>query len=321
MCHILLMYSDGPPSQEHVARLRAVPGVHSVTSAASDDEALDAAATAEVFVGQRYLRQCLPIAHKLRWVQSTAAGIDHLVTQELRKAGPLLTRCPIFADVIARHAVSLAMALTRRLPESIDAQRARTWRRPVQMLPWPASATVVGVGAIGTSLARLLRAVGIRVTGVERPPFAGEEPVDELLGPGQWRTALAQTDWLFLAIPGREENRDFLDASALSELPSHALVINVGRGMTIDTEALATRLGAGMLGGAALDVTDPDPLPDGHWLWSVPNLLITPKVAAFSPERRPRLEAFVEGQLARYVRGEAPEHAIDYKVSDLGQSS
>lgn len=311
---VLLMYGDGPPTAGHVARLEALPGVSRVYVAVDESSALAAASSADVFIGQRYLSQCLPGATQLAWVQSTAAGVEHLLTPELHRRHPLLTRCPIFADTIARHALSLALAASRRIPEARDAQRERRWTRPLAVLPWPTSAMVVGVGAIGSVIAQLLKALGIHVTGVTDAPVRGDEPVDMLLTRDNWRQALPRADWCFLAIPGTPENRHFMDASALASLPSHAVVVNVGRGMTLDTVAMAALLKQGRLGAAALDVTDPDPLPPADELWEIPGVVVTPKIAAFAPDRIVRLESFVEQQLARFGCGVTPLHRVDYHV-------
>lgn len=307
---MLLMYSNDLPTSDHVNRLQACAGRH-VLVLESEEQAIAEAADAEVILGHRYLRQAIPGAKSLRWVQSTAAGVQHLISEELRKANPLLTRCPIFSEVVAWHAFTLALSLIRAVPQAVEAQKLRTWEPPTDMLPIPRSAMVLGLGDIGCALGQRLRRNGIEVIGVARR-FSEERQrsCDRLLLDGTWRQDLSGLDLLFLTLPLTPHTRGLVNKEVLAALPRHAVVVNIGRPQVLEMDALVDRLRAGALGGAAADVLEPIP-PKTDLLWATPGLLITPKISTYSRGRRERLERFIEAQVLRYVRGEPLLHQVD----------
>lgn len=314
MPRLLLMYSNAPPSEGHVARLRALGDEVEVTVATDEASAVEAAPHAEVVLGHRYLRQVLPAADRLDWVQSTAAGVDHLLSPGLQRRRPLLTRCPVFADVVAHHAFALMAALVRRIPEAVRAQSEGRWASPFEMLAWPNRATVLGLGAIGRELAALLQANGMHVAGVTPDGRAPGADCDVVHAVSDWRVVLPSTDALFITIPGTPKNRHFVDRAALASLPGHAVVVNISRGSVLETGALLELLRDGRLGGAGLDVVDPMPNAADDPLWTTPRLLITPKVSVYMPGRRDRLEAFIEEQVRRYLSGDGPAYEVPIPV-------
>jgi phosphoglycerate dehydrogenase-like enzyme len=307
------MYSNEPPTQEHVRRLEALREDVLVVVADSEDTAVRHAADASVILGHRYLWQTLPHTRYLKWVQSTAAGIYHLMTPELLRIGPILTRCPIFSSMVATHAFTLALATLRRIPEAVVAQQRGEWvRPPFDMLPIPRTAMVLGVGSVGSALARILRQHGLTVLGVARDPSPEAEDVcDELLGPSNWRHHLHRADLCFISLPLTSSTAKLVDEAVLRALPKHAVLVNVARGGIVDTDALVTLLAEGHLGGAALDVIAPMPQSPADPVWTTPRLLITPKVSVFHPERQSELEAFIESQVKRYLAGERLLHIVD----------
>lgn len=305
---ITLMYSNYAPSDTHVARLRGLTGAP-VNVAASEGAALDHAPTTQIVLGHRYLRQLLPLATALRWVQTSAAGYDQLPWRELASRRIVLTRNPLNAEAIAQHVVALAWSLLRRIPQAVVAQRAGAWHAPFTMLPLPRTALVIGLGAIGGATARLLRGLGLRVRGTARSATAEQRAAcDEFVR--DWRGALPASDIVVLALPLDAGTRGCIGAAELAALPSHAVLVNVARGALVDRAALLAALNEGRIGGAALDVLDPVPPPDDA-LWRTPNLLVTPKVAAYHPGMQATFEAFVEAQVERYLRGAALEAVVD----------
>jgi phosphoglycerate dehydrogenase-like enzyme len=202
----------------------------------------------------------------------------------------------------------MLMALVRGLP---GAAAADGRRGAGPLLPFPRRVMVLGLGEIGRELATLLRRNGISVVGVarERTPQR-DAACDTFAGADEWRRKLAECDACVLCLPGTRSTRQLFDSSAMDALPRGALVINVGRGSTLDTEALLERLGSGQLGGAALDVVEPDPSPDDS-RWRNPRLLVTPKVASLFPGRQTALERFVEEQVSRYLGGEALKYPVN----------
>ena len=307
MNKLLLMYSNGRPSQPHIERLKKLQKDLSVVIADSDDMAIEHAADTDVILGHRYLRQTLPHVRRLKWVQSTAAGPHHLLSSDLRKVNPILTRCTAFSDVIAWHAFTLALTIVRRIPEAVKAQQQGIWHSPFNMISFPKTAMVFGVGCIGRELAMILRRNGLTVLGVTRKNSPDADAVcDELFyDNNSWLEHLHRADLCFITLPFTKNTNRLFDAAILRALPQHAVLVNVGRGGVIDTDALVSILQEGHLGGAALDVVEPVPSAPSDPVWHAPRLLITPKVASFHPGHQKKLEAFIESQVKRYLNGEA----------------
>lgn len=307
MSKLLLMYSNVRPSQEHIERLKGLCQEMSAVVADSEEVAVRHAADTDIILGHRYLRQTLPHVRRLKWVQSTAAGPHHLLSSDLRRVNPILTRCTAFSDTVAWHAFTLALSMVRRIPDAVKAQQQGVWAyTSFNMLPFPQTAMVFGVGCIGRELARILRRNGLTVLGVTKQYSPEANAVcDELFcDNNNWREHLHRADLCFIALPLTKDTYHLFDETILRVLPPHAVLVNVGRGGVVDTDALVSILREGRLGGAALDVIDPIP-SSADPIWTTPHLLITPKMAVFHPEYQKKLEAFIENQVRRYLKGEA----------------
>lgn len=317
--HVLLMYNPDPPSAAHVERLRALDPDLNVTVVSSAEEARENAGSADVILGQRYLRQALPHAPHLRWVQSTSQGTDHLPERALAERGVTLTRFTEASPIIARHALALAWALTRGIPTLTLQQQTKTWSKALPLLPLPTRALILGTGPIGQSLAQSLQADGLHVTGVKRHVEGRLDHFDALLDNSSWRDALPTTDWCFLALPHTPETVNMVDERALRALPDHAVVVNVGRGETLDLSALVRVLKDEHLGGAALDVLPHalEPLPSSHPLWTTPRLLLSPHVAGYTPNRQALVETFIEKQMARFLDGTPLQNVVPPRTQRL----
>lgn len=325
MLKLLVMYSNQLPSQEHIRHLRKLSADVQVVVADSEDAALRHAADAEVILGHRYLRQTLPHTRCLRWVQSTGAGVQHLLSPALLRVSPILTRCPIFSHVVAFHAFTLALAMLRRIPDVVQFQHRGNWAStvvregkqetrgdPFDMLPLPKTALVLGMGQVGRAIATILRQNGITVLGVARKPSPEVEAAcDEVLDNTNWRRHLHRADLCFIALPLVKSTVNLFNGTALKALPRHAVLVDVGRGGILDVDALVRQLESGHLGGAALDVLDPRPETRTDPIWTTPRLLITPHVAVFYAERQNKLEEYIEGQVKRYLDDEELQHKVD----------
>jgi phosphoglycerate dehydrogenase-like enzyme len=302
---ILLMYSNHNPSAEHLKNLSSIAPHIKIVVAQDEDNAITEVKNSEVIFGHRYLKQCLPHAEKLQWVQSSSSGIDHLPSEELAQKNILLTRVMVSGEAIARHGVTLAWAITRCLPMAYERQKAKMWDISFPWLPFPRKAIVFGTGNIGSALGKMLKNEGIEVTGVKRHLTQESLPeFDHLCDHNSWREKLPQMDWCFLALPYTKETHHFFDETALLALPSHGVLINVSRGKTLVTKDLVKVLNQGHLGGAGLDVIDPQPLPEGDPIWHTPRLLITPYVASRYLERWQKVESFIEQQLIRFMENQ-----------------
>ncbi|PTR09653.1 phosphoglycerate dehydrogenase-like enzyme [Nitrosospira sp. Nsp5] len=322
MSKILVMYSNGQPSPGHVERLEKVQQDVSVVVADSEEMAIRHAADTDIILGHRYLRQTLPYVQHLKWVQSTAAGPHHLLSSDLRRVNPILSRCTAFSDAIAWHAFTLALSVVRRIPEAVKAQQQGVWAHShFNMLPFPKTAMVFGVGRIGRELAMILRRNGLSVLGVTRKysPEASAACDELFCDYNSWFEQLHRADLCFITLPLTKYTSRFFDETILRALPKHAVLVNMGRGGVVDTEALVRLLQEGHLGGAALDVVDPVPSSSSDPVWTAPRLLITPKVAVFHPEHQKKLEAFIENQVTRYFNGETLLDLIT--INDLAEGN
>jgi phosphoglycerate dehydrogenase-like enzyme len=255
-------------------------------------------------------------AQKLRWTHCFNAGTDHPVFARLLERGVRLTNSPGASAVpIAHSAIAGLLALARQLPRFGAAQRESRWLEAGAVAPPPDLAeqtlVVLGLGGIGGEIARLGRALGLRVVGVRRSAPDADAPADELIAPGRLHEVLSRANWLALACPLNEQTRGWIDAAALALLPDGAHVINVARGEIVDQAALVAELSSGRLAGAYLDVFEIEPLPASSPLWSLPNVIVTPHAAALSAGNQARQAELFLANLKRWARGEPLANVVD----------
>ncbi|HWC13211.1 MAG TPA: D-isomer specific 2-hydroxyacid dehydrogenase family protein [Actinomycetota bacterium] len=247
-----------------------------------------------------------------RWVQLPFAGIESFVAAGVIDHGRTWTCTKgVYGPACAEHALALMLAAARRLHRHA---RDKKWRRggfgsPERRLNGT-TAVILGTGGIGSSLVEMLRPLGVRMIGVNRSgtPLAGAErtvTVEHLAD------VAVEADWLVVAAASTPATRHIVDARVLEALPGDAWVVNVARGELVDTDALLGALTAGAIGGAALDVTEPEPLPERHPLWDQPDVIITPHVANTWDMAVPELVALVERNVARFASGESLEGVVD----------
>jgi phosphoglycerate dehydrogenase-like enzyme len=193
--------------------------------------------------------------------------------------------------------MAVILAQVRQLPRFMAAQQAGTWDSARSEPLAGQTVLIVGYGSTGEAVERLLAPFGVTVERIARRPRPGVSSMDDL------PAALPQADIVILLVPVTPATTGLVDARFLSQMHDSALLVNAARGSIVDTGALLAELRSGRLR-AALDVTDPEPLPEGHPLWSAPGLLLTPHVAGAMSTAIPRVMAIVRDQLARYAAGE-----------------
>lgn len=235
----------------------------------------------------------------VRWVQLPWAGVEPFL--DVMDDRVVWTNGKgVYAEPVAEHALALLLGGFRHVG---GYAREATWSGPVGRNLLGARVTVLGGGQITRSLLRLLEPIGCHVT-VVRQRVEALAGADRVVGADRLDEVLPDTDALVLALALTPATRHVVDAAALDSLPDHAWVVNVARGGHVDTDALVAALQAGTIGGAALDVTDPEPLPDGHPLWSLPNAIVTPHVGNTPAMGRPLLAARVAENVRRFTAGE-----------------
>jgi len=226
------------------------------------------------------------IASRLRFIQSISAGTDQYDKALLRERGiRLASAAGVNAQAVAEHAMALMLALARRLPEARDNQHARRWRGMVSEIAaredelGGKTLLVVGLGRIGTRLARLAKAFDMRVIAARRDTARAAPDVDAVHGVDRLRELLGQADVVALTCPLTPETENLIDAAALAAMKPSAHLINVARGRVVDEAALIDALQRRRIAAAALDVAREEPLPASSPLWSLPQVLITPHTA------------------------------------------
>lgn len=262
-----------------------------VWTTASGDGALDAVLAGHPGIG---------------WVQLPWAGVDAfagvLAADAASGAARTWTSAKgAYAQPVAEHALALALAVLREFPRRA---RAGSWEADERGRSlFGASVVVIGAGGIAVELLRLLEPFGVRATVVRRDAAIAVPGAERTVGTDRLGEALTGAEVLFVAAALTGRTRRLVGADELAALPAGAVVVNIARGGLVDSEALAAALGSGWLGGAGLDVTDPEPLPAGHPLWSAPNCLITPHVADTEAMTEPLFAARVEENVAAFLGG------------------
>ena len=281
---------------EYADALRARLDGHEVRHARTPAEERRLVASADVATGPRIDRELLDRADDLELFACAYAGYGHLPMADLREAGVAVTNATgVHAPNAAEHVVGAILAFSRRLHE---AARAATWLPADPGELAGSTVTLVGLGAIGSAVVDRLEPFDVTTVGVRRRPGQGG-PTDEVVGQDDLHEALARTDYLVLCCPLTEETRGLIGDDELTTLPKDAVVVNVARGAVVDTDALVSSLRRGRVGGAALDVTDPEPLPDDHPLWNFDDVLVTPHSAGATPKYYDRLADIVADNVRR----------------------
>jgi phosphoglycerate dehydrogenase-like enzyme len=246
--------------------------------------------------------QLLAKLPRLRLIQLMSAGAENIIPF----VPPGVTLCNAQGahdPAVAEWITAVILAQVRQLPRFLAAQQAGTWA-PVRSESLAGQTVlIVGYGSIGEATERTLAPFGVRFERVARRPRPGVMTMDDLPG------ALPRADIVILLVPVTPATTGLVDARFLARLHDGALLVNAARGPIVDTSALLAELESGRLR-AALDVTDPEPLPAGHPLWSAPGLLLTPHVAGAMTTDASRVMVLVKDQLARYAAGEPLRHVV-----------
>jgi phosphoglycerate dehydrogenase-like enzyme len=235
----------------------------------------------------------------IRWVQLPWAGIEPFVGV-LDDDHTWTCGKGVYAVPVAEHALALGLAGLRGL---VGYGRATTWSGPQGQNLVGARVTIVGGGGITDELLKLLAPFGAEVTVVRRHP-AAMAGVAEVVGTDQLHAALAGRRLVVLALSLTDETRGLIGADELAAMDDDAWLVNVARGAHVQTDALVEALRSGSIGGAALDVTDPEPLPDGHPLWDEPRCLLTPHVGNTPEMATPLLSERIRENTRRFLAGE-----------------
>jgi phosphoglycerate dehydrogenase-like enzyme len=313
-----IVFWPGIGSGEVGARLARIAGA---TLVVVEDVAALATAVADadvlVLSGHFYKREAAQAvngnARKLRLIQTFTAGYEGLQQHGVPPGTIVANAGDSWSAGVAEHAMAMLLALVKHLPTAILNQPRHAWeRKQTAHMGSLEELTLasIGFGGIGRAFARYARPFGMKVIGLRRNP-APDPLADEIRPIGELNAVLARSDVILIAAPYTTQTHHLLGEAQFRACRKGALLVNVSRGGMVDQLALAAALRSGQLGGAALDVTDPEPLPAHDPFWDTPNLLITPHVAGASgPVGRRRLGEIVGGNVERFVRGEPLQHVV-----------
>ncbi|GHE51720.1 dihydrofolate reductase [Camelimonas fluminis] len=246
---------------------------------------------------------------RTRWLQLLTAGYETLDMHGVPARCLVSNAGDVWSPSVAEHVFSLMLGLARCARQCAADQQAGRWNAPVRHQVRSlagARLLIIGMGGIGRETAVRARAFGMSVAGVNRSGRPVAE-ADVMYPVGRLHAALAEADVIVVAAPSTPETRSMIGREQLAVCKPDALLINVARGDLVDSDALLEALRAGKIGGAGLDVTDPEPLPQGHPLWAEPNVIVTPHLGgAASPAYMTRLARHVAENAARFAAGETP---------------
>jgi phosphoglycerate dehydrogenase-like enzyme len=260
------------------------------------------------------LREVIPRAPHLRWIQSISAGVEDLAFPELGAHDVVLTNAAgIYDPGLAESVLGFLLAFSARLLEDARLEPG-AWPHDGTRLLRGTTALVVGSGSIGTETGRLLRSAGLRVRGVARTARSPDDVFESIVGPDALQAELAMADHVVNVLPITPATRRMFGSAEFAAMKSSAVFVNIGRGATVDEAALIDALRDGVIAGAALDVFEVEPLPAESPLWRMPNVLVSPHRAGDHEGWEADVVALFVDNLRRFVAGERLRNVVDVEL-------
>ncbi|MFC6906009.1 D-2-hydroxyacid dehydrogenase [Halalkalicoccus tibetensis] len=304
--------TEGLSTEPYAAELRERLPDHDVRRAGTPSEERELIERARVATGVRIDEALLERAEELELFACAFAGTEHLPIEALRERGVAVTNAGgIHAPGLAEGVLGNMLVFARRLHEGWRRKGNREWRHFQSGELTDSTVTVVGLGSIGQALVKRLEGMEVDTIGVRYSPEKGG-PTDEVIGfeEDPLHDALSRTDYLAIACPLTETTRGLIGEAEFATLPPEAVLINTARGPIVDTDALVGAIQTNSIRGAALDVTDPEPLPPEHVLWGFENVLITPHTGGHTPKHWERLAEIVAGNVGALEEGDELENLV-----------
>lgn len=252
-------------------------------------------------------------AGKLEWIQLLSAGYDAVALHGVPQDVTVTNAGDAYAPVVAAQAVALLLGVQRQFPALLANQKHHAWDRSPGArcsIPFDSNVAVIGFGHIGSEIGRILKSFGAHIIAVTR--YGKPHPdADETASVQELPTILPRADAVIIALAASPQSRHLINAQTFALMKKTAILVNIARGYIVDCVALAEALKTGVIAGAGLDVTEPEPLPENHPLWDAPNLILAPHMAGASGAViGRRLAAVVSDNMTRYRAGEPLAHLI-----------
>lgn len=307
----MLCYELG---ERHVAQIESCAGGATVVPCGQDRIATEIA-MADIFCGHAKV----PVdwdrvveSGRLRWIQSSAAGLDHCLVPAVIKSDVMVTSASgLFADAVAEHALALLLGLLRSLPTFVAAQQRREYVRRATRDLHGKTVGIVGFGGNGRRIAQVLAPFRVRILATDMFPREKPDSVEQILPAAALDVLLRQADILILCVPLTHQTTGLIDRRAFALLKRDAILVNVARGAVVVEDALVDALSTGQLAGAGLDVAATEPLDATSPLWELSNVLITPHVAAQYDRRANDITDFFCQNLTRFLAGKRLKNLVD----------
>ncbi|OAQ51171.1 hypothetical protein HTG_18210 [Natrinema mahii] len=304
--------TEGLSMESYADRLRERLPDHTVALARTPKEERELIPQARVVTGISIDEALLERADRLELFACTFAGTDHVPMDALADRGVTVTNAGgIHAPGIAEQTIGNMLVFARRLHEGWRRKGNNEWRHFQSHEFTDSTVTIVGLGSIGQAVVQRLEGFEVETIGIRYTPEKGG-PTDEVLGfeEDDVHEAFSRSDYVVLACPLNDLTRGLVGEAELATLPPNAVIVNAARGAIVDTDALVSALQFEGIRGAALDVTDPEPLPADHPLWDLENCLITPHTGGHTPKHWDRLADIVAGNLEALEAGGDLENAV-----------
>ena len=308
--NILVLRTEGPKvhmlEEKHLDQIRAVDASVQLVERHED---------AEILTGfpKDLVEIPLSQASNLKWIHSFSAGMDMVLAPEVKASHILLSNSSgVHAIPIAEHVLGFILIFAKKFYQSFQNQRQSRWQALDGITEIrDATVLVVGLGRIGSEIARVASGAGLRVIAVDRAGKEKPEFVQELYGIEQMEQALPMADYVVLSLPSTGETRHLFDMEKFRIMKESSVLINIGRGAVVHEQELAEAIRQNVIAGAALDVTEVEPLPQDSPLWQMDNVVITPHHSSHTKKRMDRtVDLFCE-HIQAYLRGEPLPNLVD----------
>lgn len=297
------------PGDDTLPGLEALPSEVRVRTVSAESELRDALTDTDVLLVTDFrtglLERCWPQQHRIKWVHTASAGVDALMFPALVASDVQVSNARgVFDRGIAEYVLGTVLMFAKDTLGNVSLQRQHRWQHRDTELITGKHALIVGAGSIGGEVAKLLSAVGLKVTGTARS--SRDDPrFDSVVSNDQLLDLLPQADFVVITAPLTDDTQGLFDRRAFRAMSPHARLMNVGRGAIVVTDDLVAALQKGEIAGAALDVFEQEPLPQDHPLWDMPNVMISAHMAGdFIGWQQALGEQFV-ANFNRWQKGEA----------------
>ncbi len=311
-----LLVSRLAPDQ--LDELRALAPAHTILHCPTPEEVACELPEAEAFFGF-ITRDLIAAAPKLRWVQVPSAGVETCPFELLAERGLTLTNAKgLYGPQLAEHAMAFVLAFNRNFHKLFARQREEVWESRANLAEHELAGEtllIVGLGGIGLDLAWRAHAWKLRVIAVSKHHKPRPDFVARLSGMERLHEFLGEADYVVVCCALTPETRKLFGAREFAAMKPGAYFVNVTRGGIVDTDALVAALQQGQLAGAGLDVTDPEPLPPGHPLWRMDNVLLTPHTSGQSPHADARLFELLKENVRRFLAAEPLLNQVDLRLA------